>query len=126
MNYKKNGLLLLVAVFTFFPLVNECLSQRNLRLSQERTAVNDPFIGKWKWDNGSVRIVTADKIYDANDPNWEGKWKRIDDGDKLRFTYGPKEDPTAWVVIGTVNDDGTSFEGLNQLGKQKEYANKIK
>jgi len=71
MNYKKNGLLLLVAVFTFFPLVNECLSQRNLRLSQERTAVNDPFIGKWKWDNGSVRIVTADKIYDANDPNWK-------------------------------------------------------
>ena len=117
---------LICALIVCFVFSNDGLSQRNLRLKGDKIADNDPFIGKWKWDNGSVRIVTADKIYDANDPHWEGKWERINDGEKLRFTYGPKEDPTAWVVIGTVNEDGTSFEGMNQLGKQKEYANKIK
>jgi len=87
---------------------------------------NDPFLGRWKWNVGLIRIVTADRICDEGpDPVWFGKWEKLHEKNKYRFNYGTKENPFAFVVIGTLNEDGTVFEGMNQLGENKDRGVKI-
>ena len=111
-------LLTLACLLGFLALSQEASAQRNLRSTKTQADSDDPFVGKWKWHNGGIRVATKDhKFYLEEDPNWSGKWEKIEGTEKYRFTFGPRENPLMWVVIGTVNEDGTTFEGISQ-----EYA----
>ena len=126
MRSVKRNLFLLGFVFLSYGVAaSASLAQRNLRLATYKTEKKDPFIGKWRWSHGTVRVVTADRIYEENDSNWSGKWERISDGEKYKFNFGTPDNPNAYVVIGTLNENGTFFEGMNQDGKAKERAVKI-